>query len=85
MIPAWTYSRLAKYDTGRSQNNKEIALVCTPYCAVPAQELVEYALELRDNRTDLEIELAQRLQLALDMLIEAEQFHPRPERTRHDA
>lgn len=59
-------------------------MVCTPYRAVPAQDLVEYALN-RDLRTDLEIELAQRLQIALDMLVEAERFHPQPERTRHDA
>lgn len=59
-------------------------MVCTPYSAVPVQDLVEYALQ-RDIRTDLEIELAQRLQMALDMLTENELFHPRPPKHGHDA
>lgn len=59
-------------------------MLCTPYTAVPAQDLVEYALN-RDVRSDLEIELAQRLQIALDMLEEAHMFHPLPMRGRHDA
>ena len=40
---------------------------CTPYAALTTEDLVDYALH-REAKTDLEIELAQRLQIALDML-----------------
>jgi hypothetical protein len=59
-------------------------VVCTPYSVVPASDLVDYALN-RDIRTDLEVELAQRLAMALVMLEEAGQFHPQPIRHGHDA
>lgn len=59
-------------------------MVHTPYAAVPVSDLVDYALN-RDNRSELEIELAQRLAMALTMLEEAEQFHPRPLPYGHNA
>jgi hypothetical protein len=59
-------------------------LVHTPYAALPVADLVDYALN-RDNRSELEIELAQRLVMALDMLAEAEQFQPRPLPYGHNA
>ena len=39
----------------------------TEYSYLTSDELVHYALS-RDNRTSLELELAQRLDIALDML-----------------
>lgn len=39
----------------------------TEYSYLTSDELVHYALT-RDNRTSLELELAQRLDIALDML-----------------
>lgn len=44
----------------------------TPYSLMPSRELVELAI-CRDNRSDLEVELAQRLDLALDVLEESEE------------
>lgn len=43
----------------------------TPYSLMSSRELVELAL-CRDNRNELEIELAQRLDLALDVLEESD-------------
>ena len=43
----------------------------TAYSSLPTDELITYALA-RDNRNDMETELAQRLMLACQML-EAEQ------------
>jgi hypothetical protein len=59
-------------------------LVHTPYAALAVEDLVDYALN-RDNRSDLEIELAQRLAVALAMLAEAEEFPMRPQPYGHDA
>ena len=42
----------------------------TPYSLMPTNDLLELAL-CRDSFTQLEIELAQRLALALDMLEES--------------
>ena len=44
----------------------------TCYSCLPTDDLLIYALT-RDNRTDMEIELAQRLALAVDMLKEQEE------------
>ena len=41
----------------------------TTYSFIPTRELTVFALS-RDSRTELEIELAQRLELALDMIEE---------------
>ncbi len=41
----------------------------TAYSALDTRDLVAYAL-MRDSRTELEVELAQRLDLALDMIEE---------------
>jgi hypothetical protein len=39
----------------------------TVYSVLSSEELIDFALQ-RDNATDMEIELAQRLNIALDML-----------------
>ena len=59
-------------------------MLCTEYAAVPSNDLIEYAIQ-RDGRTTLEIELAQRLALALDMLAENEMFEPRKPHYGHNA
>lgn len=59
-------------------------MLCTEYAAVPSNDLIEYALQ-RDGRTTLEIELAQRLAIALDMLTQNELFEPRKPQYGHDA
>ena len=43
----------------------------TEYSYLTSDELVNYALS-RDNRSSLELELAQRLDIALDMLCDDE-------------
>lgn len=43
----------------------------TPYSLMTARELVELAI-CRDTSTELEVELAQRLDLALDLLGESD-------------
>lgn len=45
-------------------------MIETPYSLMPTRDLVELAI-CRDSRTHLEVELAQRLDLALDMLEES--------------
>jgi uncharacterized protein YerC len=45
----------------------------TAYSALQTEELLEYAL-LRDNATHMEIELAQRLLLAMQMLEEQDEY-----------
>lgn len=48
----------------------------TAYAQLDSRDLVELAL-CRQTGTDLEIELAQRLDVALDMLDEEEQYDTR--------
>lgn len=45
----------------------------TEYSYLTSDELVHYALT-RDNRTSLELELAQRLEIAIDMLMDDEDY-----------
>jgi hypothetical protein len=45
----------------------------TCYSCLPTDDLLIYALS-RDNRTDMEVELAQRLILSIDMLKEEERY-----------
>lgn len=59
-------------------------MLCTAYSALPVEDLVDYALQ-RDIRTDLEIELAQRLRVALDMLTEHELLSPTNNSPTYDA
>jgi len=44
-------------------------MIRTTYSLLQTRELVEFAMA-RDARTELEVELAQRLDLALDMIEE---------------
>lgn len=44
----------------------------TEYSYLTTEELVYYALT-RDNRTSLELELAQRLDIAIDMLVDEDE------------
>lgn len=56
-----------------SLTGKESNMRVTTYTCVETVDLVNYAL-CRDNSSELEIELAQRLSLALDMLEEDEPY-----------
>lgn len=44
----------------------------TEYSYLTTEELVHYALS-RDNRSSLELELAQRLDIAMDMLMDEDE------------
>lgn len=46
----------------------------TEYAVMETQELIDYAL-LRDNRRSMEVELAQRLSIALSRINELEDEH----------
>jgi len=51
----------------RVLQKQNVVMQETPYSAMPSRQLVELAI-CRDQRTQLELELAQRLDIALDLI-----------------